>query len=110
MPVNSLLEAFILTEIIELPVAYASGLRSKTGLATLAVANIATNPLLNYILMLIARMQSKTPGMEIIIPLECLVVLAEFAILYYVLGKDKRKMLFISIAVNATSFGIGLLL
>jgi hypothetical protein len=110
MPVNSLLEALVLTEIIELPVAYAAGLRSKIGLATLAVANLATNPLLNFVLLLIASQTGKTPGMEIIIPLECLVIIAEFGILFYVLRKDKRKLLLISLTVNAASFGIGLFL
>ncbi len=110
MPINSFLESFILTEIIELPVAYAAGLRTKIGLLTLAVANLATNPLLNLIVAFIASQQAHTPGLEIIIPLECLVVLAEFAILYYVLGGDKRKLLLISIIANAASFGIGLLL
>jgi hypothetical protein len=110
MPVNSLLEAFILAEIIELPVAYAAGLRTKIGLLTLSVANLATNPLLNLIVAFIAIQQARTPGLEILIPLEGLAVLAEFVMLYYVLGGDKRQLLFISLIANATSFGIGLLL
>ena len=85
-----------LTLLIELPVAYAWGLRRRE-LVTVLVANVMTNPLA------VALNLCGVPQ----VPIELGVVLAEgFA---YSLHFDKRPLC-LAIVSNAVSWGIGLLL
>jgi hypothetical protein len=108
MPGRYLL-ALLLTLAIEGGVAWLFGFR--TGRAQLAVASIncLTNPALNLLLLVLARL-----GMEVRLPLvvllELLVVGIEWRLLVYVFGVPKGRLFVLSLLANAASFLAGVVL
>ncbi len=113
---GSLALALGLTLIIELAVAAGVfGLRAKHELAVIALVNIATNPALNIILtfagLLTGSRSLADPPMNVILAgLEILVVLVEWRLIAWALPDRRKHAFIISLAMNATSLAVGLLL
>jgi hypothetical protein len=99
--------SLLLTILIETGVAYLLGFRTRWYLLTVAVINVITNPVLNYLLLVLGWL-----GMDVtlalVIPLEILVAVAEWRLLVYVFGGPKGRLLILSVLANAASFLIGL--
>lgn len=110
-PALSLPLALGLTLAVELPVAAALGLRARRALAAAALVSLLTNPLLNLAGLVAARsfgtatLASAWPWL---LTSETLVVLAEWRLLVWALGADTRKLLLVSLAMNAASALAGL--
>jgi hypothetical protein len=108
-----LLSALALTLAIELPLAAALGLRTRRSLLTVALINLITNPLLNFIGLVLARFwdwgAAPASAMPVIITAEVVVVLAEWRLLLWVLGGSSRRMLVVSLALNGASAAAGLI-
>lgn len=108
-----LLPALVLTLLIEIPVGMLCGLRSRREIGAVALVNLITNPLLNYIVFVLAISYSGPyawrPGLYwgIVVFLEVLVVIAEWRLLLWALGGSSRKLLLTSVLMNAASFGVG---
>jgi len=108
-----LLAALALTEAVELPLAALLGLRTRRALATVAFINLLTNPVLNYLGWVLARFVDwAAPATAILVLLaaEAVVVIVEWRLLLWVLGGASRRMLLVSLALNAASAGAGLVL
>jgi len=109
-----LLAALALTEAVELSLAALLGLRTRRALATVALINLLTNPVLNYLGWLLARF-GDWPGraataIPVLLAAEAVVVIVEWRLLLWVLGGSPRRMLLVSLALNAASAGAGLVL
>jgi hypothetical protein len=109
-----LASALTLTIAVEVPVAALLGLRSRRAVAAVALVSVVTNPPLNFVLLALGL---ALPGFAenaaaywlTVAALEVLAVLAEWRLLLWVLGGESRRMLVVSAAMNAASFGAGLL-
>lgn len=100
--------ALVLTEVIEISVAFLLGYRGKKFYAVLILINIITNPLLNCILMILYYFNINS---IIITPvLEVLVIIAEWRFFKYVLGRNEKSYLFLSVLINLSSYIIGLII
>jgi len=100
-----LLAPCLLTVLVEALFFALCGYRDRLDLSIVVYANIITNLSLNLILILCGA----TGLLSWVIPLECVVVIAEYLIYTRAFGATKRLFL-ITIAANALSFGIGQLL
>lgn len=104
------LMALGLTMAVELPVAWLLGLRTISAVLAIVMVNLVTHPLLHLILLVLLTVQGWAAApLYVILVLECAVTAAEWGLLAYALGQPK-KMLLISVAANAASYTIGVLL
>jgi hypothetical protein len=107
--VSRYLTALLLTVIIEAAVAYLLGLRQGKVQIALAVINLATNLVLNFLLFVLAAV-----GVSVSLPLvsamEICVVFAEWRMLVYTFGQSRQRFLVNSVLGNFISFSMGLLL
>lgn len=110
MFVSNLILALALTVVIEIIVAILLGYRKKWELLTIVLINVITNPILNYILIVNSYFNWLSINIFIVISLEVIVVIVEWLLLKYTFRKDSKKLLILSVAMNATSFLVGLLL
>jgi hypothetical protein len=102
------LATLVATITIELCVALFLGYRSPAAWRTIVVMNLITHPLLTYILWMNAYL-GFADRFTLIAILEIAVVFIEWGLLYFVLRDKPRRLLFLSFAANASSFGAGLL-
>lgn len=101
--------ALLLTVAIEGGVAWLFGLRTRQSQLTVALVNVVTNPALNVLLLLLAWLGVDVT-LWLVLPLEILVVLAEWGLLAYAFGGPKRRLFILSLTANAASFLAGVLL
>lgn len=101
--------ALLLTLVIEGGIAYLLGLRKSQYMLAVALINVITHVILNYLILVLGYL-----GIDVtfvlIGTLEILVVIVEWQLLVYVFRGPKRRFLTISALANAMSFFIGLLL
>ena len=107
-----LLAALALTEAVELSLAALLGLRTRRALATVTLINLLTNPVLNYLGWLLTRFAdwatAPATAIPVLLAAEAVVVIVEWRLLFWVLGGSSRRMLLVSLALNAASAGAGL--
>lgn len=108
--VNDLLVPLILTIAIECIAAFLMGYRQKLLFLAIFIVNLVTNPFLNFLVMLINYFKIAGLYFYIVIPMEIIIVFAEWGILYYIFHRDKNKFLFLSFMINLSSYLTGLLL
>lgn len=108
MLIINLLEALILTEIVEAITAYLLGFRGERFFKVLILINIITNPLLNITLNVLNNIGIY--NFVILIFLEVLVVLCEWRLFKFALGNSEKSFLILSIIINLSSYFAGLLL
>jgi membrane-bound ClpP family serine protease len=101
--------ALLLTIAIEGAVAYLVGFRKREYQLAIAMTNMITNPILNYILLVLGNLGVDVTFVLVVI-LEILVVLAEWQLLVYVFGNPRGKFLVTSVLGNTASFLVGILL
>ncbi len=101
--------ALSLTLLIEGAIAYLFGLRTGRELLAVALINVITHLLLNYLLGLLGFLGLDAP-LLLIVGLELLIVIAEWRLLVYVFGPAQGRFLTLSFLANSTSFLVGLLL
>lgn len=106
--INILLKLFIATCIFEIiPLLFFKN-RGKR-IATSLLCNIATNPLLNVILFLVAWfVPNQVTYIVIVLILELAVVVFESFIIYNVMNESATKSIKVSAICNAFSFAMGL--
>lgn len=107
---SSYLVTLLLTVLIEILIAYLFLLRDRESIFTVVFINFLTNPLINYLVFLNNRLELFDMKLNILILLELCVVVVEWGLLVYVLGKDSKRMLMLSIIMNLSSFLIGSLI
>jgi len=101
--------ALLSTLFVEAGVAWLYGFRSGRSQWMVALVNVITNPALNVFLLLLAWLGVEV-SLWLVLPLEGVVVLAEWGLLVYALGGPKGRLLALSLAANAASFLAGVLL
>jgi hypothetical protein len=105
MIIISLLTALILTILIEETVTFLLGYRNKNTFLVVALVNVITNPIANYIVMTNNIFNIIKPNILFVIILEVLIVYIEWKILEYALPNQKQKSdLTLSIMMNLASF------
>ena len=110
MSASKLILALILTIILEVLIAISFNYRKKSELLTIVLINVITNPLLNYLLLVNSYFNLVSMNIFILIFLEVIVVIVEWMLLRYALRQNPKKLLILSVVMNATSFLVGLLL
>jgi hypothetical protein len=111
MIIISLLSALILTILIEETVIFLIGYRNKNTFLVVALVNIITNPIANYIVMINNIFNIIEPNISLVIILEVLVSYIEWKILEYALpNQEKQSYLILSIMMNLASFLTGIIL
>jgi hypothetical protein len=108
MPGKYLL-ALLLTLVIEGGVAWLFGFRKGPSQLVVALINVITNPALNILLLVLAWLGMNVT-LWLVLPLEILVVLAEWGLLVYAFGSSKGKLFILSLVANAASFLAGVVL
>lgn len=99
----------LITLLFEIITAHLMGYKKQFEQITLVLINLITNPLLSlYILAISTR--SGYPDLSQLIIFELVVVVIEWILLKFTLRYSTKKMLKLSIAVNAASFILGLIL
>ncbi|MCR5682007.1 MAG: hypothetical protein K6G29_06080 [Clostridiales bacterium] len=101
----SIFLAAALTVLIEVPFLALCGYRQRDELAVAALTNLVTNLTLN----LLFRLGVLPYRIPVILAAEALVVLAEYGIYALAFGRS-GKLFFLTLAANALSFGIGVIL
>lgn len=101
--------AVILTIVVELFIAYLLKFRGRDEYRVIMYMNIITNLLMNFVLIVIARMFWDSGYYILLVVFEVIVVYAEFRILLYVFRKDysSNKLLFSAICMNVASVSSG---
>ena len=102
--------ALLLTIVVEGIVAWLFGLRTKRELLTIALINVITNPLLNYLIAVNSYFHLILQTTILILCLEVAIVLVEWRLLVWVLRQSTQKMLLLSFVMNACSYLAGLLI
>ena len=108
----SLLRSLLLTLAIELLVAVAVKVRSAKDLLIIALANILTNPIVNYCYYWAIYLFSahSITTILILLALEAFAVVTEFLIFKYLLSYDRIGKLKLSLLLNGVSFLTGVVL
>jgi len=110
MIIINLISALLFTEIVEFIAAYLMGYRGKGFYIVLALVNVITNPLLNYIILVLYSYNLLCFRIITILFLEIIVVISEWRILSYALPKKRKSFLSLSIVMNTSSYLIGVLI
>ncbi|MGE5396628.1 MAG: hypothetical protein ACM3MK_03705 [Chitinophagales bacterium] len=105
---NNLLQAWLLAIGVESLTAVLCGYRDRRFLVVLALINTITNPLLNYIAILLYWQGIDVFQNGIVYILEVAVVIAEWRLLTWVYPARSRQMLRLSIVMNVVSYVAGL--
>ena len=110
MIIINLISALLLTEAVEFAAAYFMGYRGREFYITLALVNIITNPLLNYILIVLCTFKLLHFPLITVLILEISVIVGEWRILSYAMGKKGKTFLGLSIVMNISSYLTGILI
>ena len=94
-----------LTLLLEVPVAYCWGLRSRHDLTVAVLVNVLTNPAV----VLLNGLLSATPWWAVQLPLEAAAIVVE-GFCYCHCGEDVRRPYLLSLCANCISYGAGLAL
>jgi hypothetical protein len=97
-----------LTELIELGIAVSFGLRHTLELAAIALVNVITNPLMNYLLSINFYFDIISQRVALLIALEIIVVFSEWRLLVWILNLNSKKMFILSSVMNICSCLAGL--
>ena len=94
-----------LTLLLEVPVAYCWGLRSRHDLTVAVLVNVLTNPAV----VLLNGLLSAAPWWAVQLPLEAAAIAVE-GFCYGHCGEDVRRPYLLSLCANCISYGAGLVL
>jgi hypothetical protein len=101
--------ALFLTLTIEGSIAYLLGLRKRQYVLAVAMINVTTHVILNYLLLVLGYLGIDVTLMLVSL-LEILVVVAEWQLLVYVFSNPSRRFFITSLLGNTVSFLVGVLL
>lgn len=99
--------ALLLTILVEWIVAYGYGLRKKDELAAVALVNLITNPMLNYIIWVVSFFHLSEVNAAFILAMEILVVIVEWRLLLFSLGGNSKRFFKLSLLMNLCSYLTG---
>jgi len=106
----SLLTALFLSILIECVIAFAFGFRERTLFLAVATINLITNPILNYLILIIQSLALFRVDFFVLLIFEFGVVFVEWRLLAFSAFGNAKKVLLLSLAMNLCSFASGLLI
>jgi len=104
---SNLLTALLLTIVIEVFFALIFGFRDKYAILSVVFINFITNLLLNYLLLAGGYFFDIYLNFTSFLLLEILIILFEWAALFFVLRRSPRKLFALSVVMNFCSASIG---
>ncbi|MCX8190153.1 MAG: hypothetical protein N3F05_02915 [Candidatus Diapherotrites archaeon] len=110
MPISDFAIALVLTEVIELTVAWMLKYRQRHELIVIFLVNLATNPLANFIVLFVYNLGLLKINLIFLLAVEAFVVAAETLLLSHALEKKPKEVFMLALAMNAFSFAAGVLL
>ena len=111
MIIISFLTALSLTVLVEETIIFLLGYGNKNTFLVVALVNVITNPIANYILMINNVFSIVKPNISLVITIEVLIVYIEWKILEYALpNQEKQSYLILSIMMNLASFLTGIVI
>jgi hypothetical protein len=110
MPISEMLFALLITIAVECLTAFVLGYREKVQIYIVVLVNVITNPLLNYILMVMRFIWHANVNIYLIMLLEAAVIIIEWRIMAYALRVESKKLLILSAVMNGVSYGVGVLI
>jgi hypothetical protein len=108
--VGKMVFALVLTEGIEALTAFMMGYKDRNFYITLFLANLITNPVVNYIIIVLFSLKLLLYPTPVIISLEILVVLAEWMIFSFAAAQKVKRPLLFSLLINTASFAAGFII
>lgn len=105
---HKLLVPLVLTIGIELPVSFIRNRSSTLFLGVIAV-NMATNPLLNFIIYILNYFMTTTQTGLIVVALEVTVIFIEWRLLSYITRDKSASLFFYSLVMNLASYLFGVI-
>jgi hypothetical protein len=109
-PLADYMTALLLTLATETAVALAMGYRDVLSLQTVVLCSLMTHPLLHCAVRVLVDIRIEPINTGTILLLELFVVLAEWQILWYVLQRERVRLLLLSAVMNGASFVLGIVL
>ena len=106
----NLINSLLLTIIIELTTSFIIGIRNKEDIKVVIWANILTNPVVVFLANSIKLLNNNLIYNSIVLIMEIIVVIVEFAILKKYIEFKGRTSMFISTINNITSFSLGIII
>jgi len=100
--------ALVLTIVVEIGVAAALPHNTNVSARTIVLVNLMSHPLLHYVLWTNHYAQFMTVTWPVLIGLEMGVVVLEWALLLFVVREKAIHLFYLSLAMNAASFTVGL--
>jgi hypothetical protein len=102
----------VLTLVLELFMAYLFGYRKKKEILAITFINLITNPLMNFIILVLAIYFELFYNFSIFYPLvlEFLVIIVEWLLLKYTIDQKSSSLLKLSIVMNLFSLIFGLII
>lgn len=107
--ISILLRSLLLTLAAELPLGALLSLRDRSGLRTVLLMNLATNPPAVFCLTLARKFWAAGPALAMFVVLECLVWAAETLLLRLGTGLEPRRAAMLSLVLNGASCALGVL-
>ena len=108
--ISILLRSLALTLAAELCAALVLGLRSREGLRTVALMNLATNPPAVFCITLARKFWAPGPALALFLGLEVLVWLSETVLLQIGAGISRKRAAVSSLALNGLSYALGIVI
>jgi len=105
-----LLTALFLSILIECAIAFAFGFRQRSLFLAIATINLITNPILNYLILIIQSLALFRVDFFVLLIFEFGVVFIEWRLLSFSAFGNTKKLLLLSLAMNLCSFASGLLI
>ena len=100
--------AFLLTIVLEVAVALLLGYRRRLEIASVALVNVFSHPLVNYLIWVADSLRAVPVGALEILLLEVGVVIVEWLLLCYALPQRRKSGLFVlSLVMNGVSYLAG---
>jgi hypothetical protein len=106
MIITNFIIPLILTVVIELLITFLMGFRSRLFIFTVIIVNLVTNPLLNYVLILIGPIKNWGLNFSMILSLEAIIVYGEWRMLSYCF-RELKGLFTLSLSMNLASFVLG---
>lgn len=102
--------AFLVTVVLEVTVALMFGYRKPAEIAAVFWVNVFSHPLVNYLIAVVGLLRAAPVSSNGIFLFEAGVVIAEWRLLCFALPRhSKARLLILSLAMNAVSYSLPLL-
>lgn len=108
MNISNFIVPLSITLFIECITAFLAGYREKRFILVLILVNVITNPVINYIMLVVSMLGGNKGYYTVLMILESAAVLSEWKLLDYTFPGRSRSFLILSVVMNSASYLAGL--